>query len=375
MIRSLDPGPLARLWTTVREVSPDAIARDSERTFTILICGRPGAGKRTLRAALAGVLPLDYVLPYVRVVDDIPTETYGACLGVWVADASSYPEASEWQDALALASRLPRMLYVLNKVDKAHNHFAVRHTAELVLGGLMGGQLVSLSADDARTVARAFVPAVLALVPELRLALARRLPLFRDVAARQAIVEASRINAEFALMSAVPGSIPVVNLAVAGADTIVLTKNQGMLLLKLAAIHGRSVSSPLRLIAEIAPVVGASFLWRSIARAAVGLLPGYASAVPKAVIAFVGTFVVGTAAHYYYRLGVRPSGNLIEGYAREAAELARQWVSQSAPRLLRAPARATMRIAERVRGRRNGQALLGPHRPSLPEPHDEDGSR
>ena len=357
-MRSLDPAPLARLWSTVREISPDAIARDAERVFTILICGRAGAGKRTLRAALAGAMPLDLVTPYVRVVDGVPADTYGASIGLWVADTSAAPDATEWRDALALASRLPTMVYVLNKADRARHLEAIRRTAVTALGSSASGRLVVLSADDARTVNNALTPVLLEAVPELRLAIARRMPVFRDTAARQVILEASRTNAELALVSSLPASVPLVNIAVAGADTIVLTKNQAMLLLKLAALHGRTVSSPFRLIAEIAPVVGASFLWRTIARAAVGLLPGYVSAVPKAAVAYVGTYVVGTAAHYYYRLGVRPSGEVVESYAREASELARQWIAQTAPKLIEAPSRATSRIAETLRRRRRPDGLI-----------------
>jgi hypothetical protein len=374
MMRALDPAPLARLWNSVREISPDAIARDSERVFTILICGQPGAGKRTLRASLAGALPLDYVLPYVRVVDGLPSDTFVASLCIWVVDASAPPDMTEWRDALVLAARVPAMLYVLNKADKARDLGAARRAAEYTLGGGANGRLVSLSADDAKTVAHSLAPALLDAVPDLRLAVARRLPLFRDAAARRAIAEASRVNAELALMSSLPASIPLVNVAVAGADTIVLTKNQAMLLLKLAALHGRTIASPVRLIVEIAPVVGASFLWRTIARAVVGLLPGYVSAVPKAVVAFVGTYVVGTAANYYYRLGVKPSGQVIESYAREAGELARQWVAQAAPKLLQAPARATSLITRRVSRSREDQKLI-----EMPFPHsdgrtpDEDG--
>ena len=352
-MRLPNPLPLARLWSTVREVSPDAIARDSERAFTILICGRPGAGKRTLRSALGGSLPLDYVLPYVRVVDGIPSDTYSADVCIWVADASAHPDAAEWRDALTLAARVPIMIYVLNKADKARDLEAVRRLAASTLGrSAANGRLVTLSADDARTVARGLTVALLDAAPDLRLAIARRLPLFRDAAARQAISEASRVNAELALMSSLPASIPLVNIAVVGADTIVLTKNQAMLLLKLAALHGRTITSPIRLIAEIAPVVGASFLWRTIARAAVGLLPGFVSAVPKAAIAFVGTYVVGSAAHYYYRLGVKPSGAVVESFAHDAGELVRQWIAQAAPKLLEAPSRATSRLTRENRRER-----------------------
>jgi hypothetical protein len=218
-----------------------------------------------------------------------------------------------------------------------------------MLGGAPADRIVALSANDARSVAAELVPAVLAVAPELRLALGRRLPPFRDAAARQTIAEAARVNAEIALVSSLPASIPLVNLAVAGADTLVLTKNQVMLLVKLAAISGRQLRSPVRLLTEIAPVVGASFLWRTIARAGAGLLPGYIAAVPKAIVAYTGTYVVGAAAHYYYRHGLRPAGATIEGYAREATAQAHAWIEQTLPRLTSAPGRVGSGLLERLR--------------------------
>src|SRR5688572_9785012 len=72
--------------------------------------------------------------------------------------------------------------------------------------------------------------------PDRAPALGRALPAFRPVAAKQIIDETAMANAQFSLVSNIPTLIPVIgNIAAAGADFIVLTKNQVMMLYKLAA--------------------------------------------------------------------------------------------------------------------------------------------
>jgi uncharacterized protein (DUF697 family) len=184
--------------------------------------------------------------------------------------------------------------------------------------------LVFVEAVDATSVRRSLAPAMLRAAPDLRLALGRRIPLLRDAAAAQVIDETSRVNAEFALLSSLPANIPLLGIGAVGADFVVMTKNQAMMLVKLAAIYGRSVDSPVRLAAELAPVVGAAFLWRTAARSLIGLLPGIVSAVPKTMIAFVGTSVVGKAAQSYYRFGVKPNRTAIDRYTRDALAAAKR---------------------------------------------------
>jgi uncharacterized protein (DUF697 family)/CheY-like chemotaxis protein len=165
--------------------------------------------------------------------------------------------------------------------------------------------------------------AVLELVPDQAMALGRRFPSFRQAVAEQIIRDTSRVNAEFALVSSLPAMIPVVGgLASGAADTVVLTKNQAMLVYKLAGLHGRDLNDYLPLALEIAPVVGGAFLWRSVARALLGMLPTIVGGVPKAAVAFAGTYAVGEMARYYYNTGQRPSPELAGRIQQEGARLA-----------------------------------------------------
>src|SRR5205085_9228641 len=120
--------------------------------------------------------------------------------------------------------------------------------------------------------------------------------------------ESAFANAQFALMTNLPTFLPGVGGAAAmGADVLVLTTNQIVLVFKMAALWGANLDNPRALLMEAAPVVGGAFLWRTAARALIDLLPGFALLAPKVGVAYVGTYIVGALASAYYQSGVRPS--------------------------------------------------------------------
>lgn len=158
-------------------------------------------------------------------------------------------------------------------------------------------------------------------LPDRAPAFGRYFPQFRDAAVQAVIDESARANAEFALVSNIPAVIPIVgSLAAAGADFFVLTKNQIMLVLKIAAIHRQDLSNYRKILAELGPVVGAGLFWRTIAREAASFLPFAAGTIPKVAIAYTGTVVAGRAADFYFRSGQRPSQIDVKGFYRDAAD-------------------------------------------------------
>jgi len=94
-----------------------------------------------------------------------------------------------------------------------------------------------------------------------------------------------------------------------------------MMVLRLAAIYGRDISPTLQIAVEIAPIIGGGLLWRTAARFAVGLLPTFLAAAPKTAIAYVGTYIAGHAARYYYDQGCKPPKHLLESFAAEGANM------------------------------------------------------
>jgi hypothetical protein len=54
---------------------------------------------------------------------------------------------------------------------------------------------------------------------------------------------------------------------------------------------------------EMASLVAGAFGWRALARELVGHIPMGGGLIPKAAVAFAGTYVVGASLERYYRIG------------------------------------------------------------------------
>jgi uncharacterized protein (DUF697 family) len=163
--------------------------------------------------------------------------------------------------------------------------------------------------------------AIVTQAPERAPALGRHISAFRPAAVQAVIDETARANAQFALVSNLPSVIPIVgSLMAAGADMLILTKNQVMMVFKIAAIHDRDVHDQWRILREITPVVGAGFFWRTLAREAASFLPLLIGTLPKVGVAYIGTVVAGRGADVYYRLGRKPDREQVRELYKQAAE-------------------------------------------------------
>jgi uncharacterized protein (DUF697 family) len=183
---------------------------------------------------------------------------------------------------------------------------------------VLGEHYTWLLPEDGALVARRIVSDL----PGLAVALARRFPMFREPAIEHLIKEASRVNGQIAMLSAIPGFIPVASVFLppaAVADIVMLTKNQIMLLLKIAAALGMSYHTRDRL-KEIVPVVAGAMGWRSLAREFVGMVPGGVGLLVKGAIAYAGTYVVGKGAEWFWRTGRELSRQQKERLYRQMLE-------------------------------------------------------
>jgi uncharacterized protein (DUF697 family) len=173
--------------------------------------------------------------------------------------------------------------------------------------------------------------------PDWLLALGRHLPGLRPRVAERIIQNFSKVNAEYALVSAVPqavpGLAPLFPVAVP-MDIVILTKNQVMMVLRLAAAFGRTPEPRARL-REIGPVIGTAFGWRALARELAGLVPGGVGIALKATIAYTGTFATGRAAVFYYQMGRPPTRIEMRGIRREGTRRARTAVREALETLKR----------------------------------------
>jgi hypothetical protein len=141
----------------------------------------------------------------------------------------------------------------------------------------------------------------------LELAIGRNFPLFRRAAADRIIHRISRENALFALVTALPNVIPsVIDLPWAvgefATDTAFLTMNQIRMALLMAALYGQTVGYGEQK-AQIAVIAAGAFGWRALARELVGKIPLGGGLIPKAAVAFAGTYVVGMGLDKLNRTG------------------------------------------------------------------------
>jgi len=141
---------------------------------------------------------------------------------------------------------------------------------------------------------------------DLMLPLARRLAPFRKAAAHHIIRAVAKENALFALATALPDVVPGLSIPWAvgefGSDAAFLTMNQIRMAFLLAAASDRPIGYREQK-SEIASIVAGAFGWRALARELVGKVPFGGGLIPKAAIAWAGTFAVGLSFERLYRLG------------------------------------------------------------------------
>jgi hypothetical protein len=142
---------------------------------------------------------------------------------------------------------------------------------------------------------------------EFGLPLARVFPPFREVLVKRTIQTIARENALFSLMTALPNVLPsVAELPWAvgefASDTAVLTANQIRMAFLLAGASDRDVGYREQR-REIGSIIAGAWGWRTAARELAGKIPFGGGLIPKAAIAYAGTYVVGQTLERIYRIG------------------------------------------------------------------------
>lgn len=311
-------GNVAQFWGIMRELDVDGLERELRRPVTVRVIGGQQELLERVRELLFAGREAE-----VRVVA-LPDQSVAAGIAdlhllVVPADRQATIDERGAANALVASGALAVLVVAAEQplalVDDLptidFDAFPPEHVA-----------LVNLH-DDAAAQSR-LVEVMVDAAPQSRLALARQFPAFRAAVAGRLVRETSGANGQFALVSSIPAYLPVLGGLVGDvADMVVLTKNQALLLFKLAGIYNRDLSARLPLLLEILPIVGGAFVWRSLARSLIGLLPGFVSAVPKTAVAYVGTYLVGEIAHYYYRYGQRPPPAAVQRFREEGARLFR----------------------------------------------------
>lgn len=310
---------IGNVWNIVREINVGELREQAEQPLRIALIGAGDARHALVQLLFdqeqrfAGdyMAVEEYELPLPR---DGRTGLQRCDLVVLlVNDASVDADVAAAADQIDVAG-VPAIA-VLVGANAMARRINLRHTPSI--------SLLSLPDLQAATVAQRLAPAILDRLPQdQRIAAARTIPALRDALAKRLIGETSSSNATYALTSGIPEMIPLINLPLNAADLIVLTKNQALLVYKLALAYGAppDFQNQMR---EVLPVIGGGFFWRQIARQLVGLIPGF-GILPKVAIAYAGTYTTGQAATRWYRNGDVLSPAALKQVYRQASQLGRR---------------------------------------------------
>lgn len=344
------------IWKTIREMDVLAIRREAERDVSVACVGDrdavahigalllDGPDRYPSPFAALGPVPLDQVHARERLIA-------GADLLVVAlhTDGALSPAELAGLEQLEPLSPPRRMLVLIG--DPAA-------PARSVLRRVDEGKALVLRPRAADAADRLAAAVLEALPADRRLAAVRRLPGLRPVFARLLTQEVSLSNGAFVLASGVPSLMPVLGVPIAAADTVVLTKNQALMVYRLALAFGAPPEFQHRML-EITPVIGAAVVWRQVAGGLVGLIPGY-GILPKTAVAFAGTWITGRAAELYYTSGLVAKEDL-RRFSDEATARAKAMAGEMTRRAREA--RDGAERARRATGRlREGARKLRPRR-------------
>ncbi len=315
---------LGNAWNTLREVHVDEIRRESEQALSIACIGNPVLleqvtellhGNSKARYQPVQIDPLHYYNPPLVTV---PDEFHHADLLLLAIDGRQQLPQSE-MDMFNHREAVTLPLLVVVLYSDRLPEFASGELPPV----LRSARTVPLANPGATSAIDTLASAILETIPDkLRLAAARQLPGLRATIARELINNTAFSNAAYTLAAGLPQQIPIISIPFATADILILTKNQAMLVYKLALCYGAPPDFEER-IREILPVIGGGYFWRQIARSLVGLLPVW-GLVPQIAVAYSGTYTTGVIAWRWYASNELLSGERLKQIMQEGMQLGQE---------------------------------------------------
>lgn len=297
---------LPELWRLLKEMDLEAVRREAERPFQVLVAGE-GAEAEELALLLSGP---DGTHPWVLCSDAAEARRRAGSglidLALVATPTADPPPAILATIEVLAAARIPTVTVVLARSTRAAD--------ALVRGGETTRAIVpSLDEGGAETLAEAVVSAA---PPPLRIALARQLPPLRAQVLDELIEETARTNALYSLTTGVAEVVPILNAPLNLADILVLTKNQLLMSYRIALAAGKRGKGR-ELLTEVIGVIGGGLLLRQAGRQLVGLVPG-AGIVPKVAVSYAGTVAIGRAVEAWATGGERLTKESVSAFYREA---------------------------------------------------------
>jgi hypothetical protein len=143
---------------------------------------------------------------------------------------------------------------------------------------------------------------------DIEVPLARNFLAFREPTVLRIVSRTAQENAFFSVVTALPNIVPTfleLPWAVGefASDTAFITINQFRMAFLIAACHDRPVGYKEQKM-ELATIVAGAFGWRALARELVGKIPLGGGLIPKAAIAYAGSYVVGRGLDRLHRTGL-----------------------------------------------------------------------
>ena len=290
---------ITSIWSNIKEIDLKPYRDAALRQVRIALVGRTGSG----RHSLAEILRRDPARSEAQTQSPLailPLEAAqgadGAELIVLLFDLTQQDIAAEQALAQRWNDSGRKVLVLGTRLDVLAQSGAAGQWPHWAAGRVLYGSLF-----DAHFLQRSLVPAILEMLPDQHLALARQFPIFRVTVAHQVINEACLSNTAYSISTGLAEIVPVLDLPLNVTDMIVLTKSQAFLAYKLGLALGFSTRWQ-DYLAEFGSVIGGGFLWRQLARSLVGLIPVW-GIVPKVAVSYAGTYVVGNTILQWYLTG------------------------------------------------------------------------
>lgn len=364
--------PLSNLWSIVKEADLRPLAEAAVRGVNIAIIGASGTG----RSVLAEALRRDPARPEIDL--DTPVSVWSVdeadqamnadfiiiMIGEGQVDTRREQEIARAahaanRPALVFINHSPAQLPAGEPLPAAGSRPLGAPAADSTPKPKMATAPASLprsrrrgvvrgSVHDPLFMTREFAPAVIELLPNQLMPLGRFFPFFRVPVAQFMISDTSFTNAAYAFSTALAETVAVLNIPIAMADMVILTKNQLFLIYKVGLALGYSTRWQ-DYVAEFGGVLGAGFVWRQIARTLVGMIPVW-GIIPKTAISYAGTYTVGNIVLQWYLTGRQLNPQQIKALYMQAFETGRDI------------ARRMLRRAPRLR------SAVRPGDEALPEP-------
>ncbi|MGA2159375.1 MAG: zinc ribbon domain-containing protein [Dehalococcoidia bacterium] len=277
----------------LKEVDLNAVRIQAEIRPYVMVVGEAGAGKTALTGQLiSGPRPEQVpILSAVTMHRPEPTlQIPDDALVLLLLDAARRSHPRERALFEGLVARKVATVVCYNAPGMAGDEIA-----KLDKAAWAGAETVAITAADRDTLIRYLAPAILRACKGREVRMARYVPLLRAPVAQKLIDDMCLINATYSLTTGLAEIVPFLDLPLNLADVIVLTKNQALMAYEITLAMGMQAEWR-DTIPKMAAVIGSAFLWRQLGRYLAGLIP-VIGIVPKIVIAYSGTYVVGEAIY------------------------------------------------------------------------------